>query len=279
MLSHILVVLDGGERANSVASFGSDMARRYDAAVDVLDLHESDPGDDTETTDEGAASPLDSLDAALPSGAEVHHIDGQPSKVVVDFASQHGVDLVVMADQDREGLGDQLLGSVTERVLRRSHVPTLVVRGEQQDVPDIDDVLVTTDGSDVAERAAPYASDLTTRFEGALHVLTAVDVQAEGGVFNAGGLPKEFVERLEARGRDAVDRFVDAVDESIECHRAVIRGTPHEVVAEYVDENDVDLLVMATEGQNNVVGQRLGSVAARILRTVNLPVLIVPTPE
>ena len=49
-------------------------------------------------------------------------------EAVVDYAKQHGCDLIVMASHGRRGVQALLLGSETNRVLTHSTIPVLVVR-------------------------------------------------------------------------------------------------------------------------------------------------------
>lgn len=281
MLERILVVADDSEPARRAAAVGFELAERGDATVDVLYVH--DPGRESDDAKRQRATAI--LDEATahdaPGPVETHVEEGRPAQVVTGFAADRGVDLIVMGRRGRKGLGEKLLGSVTEQVLRGTTVPVLAVPGDDPDaVEGVRDVLVTTDGSEVARRAAPYASDLASRYGATLHLLTVVDVSGEAGIFDAGGVPEDYVERLESQGREALDRLAQSVGEAdVEVRPAVVRATPTEGIDEYVSDTDVDLLVMASEGQNNVVGQRLGSVAARVLRTVDVPVLVVPTPD
>jgi nucleotide-binding universal stress UspA family protein len=52
---------------------------------------------------------------------------GTPYKVIVDAAVAEGADLIVMSTHGRTGLAHMLIGSVTERVLRRAPCPVLAV--------------------------------------------------------------------------------------------------------------------------------------------------------
>jgi len=52
---------------------------------------------------------------------------GTPYKAIVDAAVAEGVDLIVMSTHGRTGLAHMLIGSVTERVLRRAPCPVLAV--------------------------------------------------------------------------------------------------------------------------------------------------------
>lgn len=53
---------------------------------------------------------------------------GEPAHQIVEYAIQHNVDLIAMATQGHDELHDRLFGSTTERVLRRSPWPVLVVK-------------------------------------------------------------------------------------------------------------------------------------------------------
>ena len=59
-------------------------------------------------------------------------------------------------------------------------------------------------------------------------------------------------------------------------HRQAIRlGVPHEIIREYIDENDIDLVVMRTHSRTGLEHTLLGSTTERIARTVDVPVLTV----
>jgi len=53
---------------------------------------------------------------------------GDPGYRIADFAHRIGAELIVIPSHGRTGLGRMLLGSVTERVIRLSHCPVLVLR-------------------------------------------------------------------------------------------------------------------------------------------------------
>lgn len=63
-------------------------------------------------------------------GAEVDTARGQgrPERLIVSHAEKHDHDLIVIGSHGRDGLARVLLGSVAEKVVRRSPVPVLVVR-------------------------------------------------------------------------------------------------------------------------------------------------------
>ncbi|AXG06674.1 universal stress protein [Haloplanus rubicundus] len=274
MFDRLLIATDGSDCARRAAKYGIELAARYDADVDVVSVYRGGETQGQATLDEIA-------DLAADAGVAVDTelLSGKPAKSIVDYADETGADLIVVGRRGRSGVRERLLGSITERVLRRSGPPVLTVSGSEVDADTgtaYDDILVTTDGSDLAAEAGPYAANLAGRFDAILHVLNAVDVQAAAGVFNAGGVDREYIERLERKGQRAVDDLIAGIDATdLDVREAVVQGYAPDVIADYVDENDVDLVVMSSEGQSNLAGQQLGTVAGRVLRTVDRPVLVV----
>ena len=60
---------------------------------------------------------------------------GQPYGAIVDCAESEGVDLIVMSSHGRSGLSRMLIGSVTDKILRGSRCPVLVVPAAHEDMP------------------------------------------------------------------------------------------------------------------------------------------------
>jgi nucleotide-binding universal stress UspA family protein len=56
---------------------------------------------------------------------------------------------------------------------------------------------------------------------------------------------------------------------------AVVVGTVHRSIRSYVEENDIDLVVMGTHGRQGIERFLLGSVTERTVRTSPVPVLTV----
>lgn len=52
---------------------------------------------------------------------------GYPSDVIIEFARDKNIDLIVMATHGRTGLSRLMIGSVTEKTIRESNIPTLTI--------------------------------------------------------------------------------------------------------------------------------------------------------
>lgn len=277
MFDTLLITVDGSAPAKRAAKYGLELAAIYDASVDLLHVTD-DEERGNRILDEATA-----FDIAGNPTVERHLVEGKPGKAIVKHAETLDADLVVMGRYGRSGIVEHLLGSTSERVLRNIDVPVLTVPGERVDAQtgrEYDDVLLTTDGSETAERAGPYAADLARRTAATLHLLTVVDVQAEAGPFDAGGVEKEFVERLENQAQEALDSLEDSIDTAdLDVRSSMEKGDTVEEITAYADDYDVDLLAISSEGETSLAGQQLGSVAARVLKRVKRPVLVVPSPK
>lgn len=306
MYSNVVVAVDGSDEATNAARHGVGFARRFDAtvhAVHVLDRQTlrvvTGAADDRlRRRAETVLADAEALASAHGVAAETVLGEGVPARAVVDVAAEVDADLVVVGRRGSRGVADRLLGSVAEGVLAGSDVPVLVVPGAEPGpapagdaVPDYDRLLLPTDGSDHALAAAAHAAALARRVGAPTHVLNVVDIQAAGGLFNAGGIEQSLVERLEAEGQTVVDETAAAVREAapesadgpLDLASAVVRESsfdgPAAGIGTYVADHGVDLVVIGSHGRSTLERTLLGSVASRVLRTVDVPVFVVTQPS
>lgn len=189
-----------------------------------------------------------------------------------------------MGRQGQTGLRKRVLGGVTEHALSHGETPVLVVpesAGVQASIG-FDRLLLPTDGSESAEAATDHGVAVARRYGSTVHVLNVVDLQSAGGMFSAGGLDEEFVERLESQGREATERVADRIESlapDADVETAVVRTADFDGVAaglcDYAADREIDLIVMGSHGRSNLRSKLLGSVTSEVLRTGDLPVLVV----
>ncbi|WP_232686246.1 universal stress protein [Halobacterium zhouii] len=294
MYDHIVIPVDGSDEAEHAARRGLELASAFDSTVDVLYVVEQNIRRLAKTDDEEARlreagettlAAIETLAAELDHPVTTKLVTGKPAVQISKYAAERDTDLVVIGRQGTTGLGKRLLGSVTENVLHRGDVPVFVVPGGDsvgETTADYSRVLIPTDGSGNGETVTPHGVAFATNLDSTLHVLNVVDLQAAGGLFNAGGLETEFVERLEAEGQEAVDRIAaeiaktqSDVDVQTAVERTTSFGGPAVGIQEYVEEHDIGLVAMSSHGRSNLKRQLVGSVASAVLRTVDVPVLIV----
>ncbi len=142
-----------------------------------------------------------------------------------------------------------------------------------------DTILIPTDGSPGATAAADLAIDIADQYGAIVHVLHVVDVRMSPLTREMDH--DEVVALLEESDEDPIAPILERVrDAGIPAHEAIRLGVPHETIREYIDERDVDLVVMGTHGRTGLERALLGSVTERVVRTADVPVLTVhPNPN
>ncbi|MEF8884584.1 MAG: universal stress protein [Haloarculaceae archaeon] len=287
MYDTILLPTGGGPGTDEATARALDLARTFDAAVHalyVVDSRSSRDGD-VEAVRHALEERGDAATAAVRDRAAQLDLDvvrgdreGVPYRAILDYAGENGVDLVVMATRSRTGTPDHHLGSTTERVLVRSDVPVLTtpLDGETA-VPETrygtyDRVVIPTDGSDTAERAAEHGLAVAERYGADVRVVYVVDTTTYG----LEDAPRSIVGLLKEGGQGAVEAIADeARERNLSASTAVLRGAPEDAILQYANGAAADVIAMGTRGRGGFDEHFLGSTAGRVVRRSNVPVLTV----
>ncbi|MFB6150416.1 MAG: universal stress protein [Haloarculaceae archaeon] len=146
------------------------------------------------------------------------------------------------------------------------------------------EILVPTDGSDLALRALDEALRVGGTGDATIHVLYVVDDATVAEVTRSSGVDDVSVgpdvnrtfDRYEAAGERAIEEVRDAAAErGVDVAAGVRRGFPAEEILAYARENDVDVIVMGTHGRRGIERYLLGSTTERVLRRAPVPVVAV----
>jgi nucleotide-binding universal stress UspA family protein len=144
-LKTILVPSDFSECSDEALRYGLELARRFDAELHLLHVVQ-DPITQPwaaegfsvplfEVVDEWQKQAAARLKALVPDAdrgrVTVVSVVATPYAEILDYASGHRVDLIVMGTHGRGGVTHMLLGSIAERVVRRAPCPVLTVRRPQ----------------------------------------------------------------------------------------------------------------------------------------------------
>lgn len=141
-------------------------------------------------------------------------------------------------------------------------------------------ILFPTDFSPCAEKAFAVADKLAKRYDAELHVVHVI--VWSGADLNPGvlyGLPQTEQERVLANVRGHVrDKIKGAIPEGTSYPYKLTEVTDSSAasaVISYVEDHDIDLVVMGTHGYRRLKRVLLGSTAERVVRLAKCPVLTV----
>lgn len=199
--------------------------------------------------------------------------------VILEYAREEDVDLIVLATHGRRGVRRMLLGSVAEEVVRLAARPVLTVRpdGAEEHGEPPRSVLVPVDFSEHADRALAYGGALAERSGAELHVLHVVpEMSFPDPYFAEAAEIRAMAKAAEERVPEAMQRHVQKVlgeDADVRMHMEV--GTPAATIVRTAEDEGVDQIVISSHGRTGLERMLLGSVAEGVVRRAPCPVLTV----
>jgi len=316
MTTTVLVPLDGSEKDERVLPAAAALADLTDGALHLIRVLEPPDRtlvpraealgipdvmhDEREVMEEQVRGTADRLAADTGRRVTAEVADGPDvAHTLLRRASERHADVVVMATRAAGALGRTLRGSVADRVVRESPRPVVVVPPGADDTRGkhihLGRVLVPLDGSSLSLKAInhllalPHAADLeyvllevippaattiATAPGAPAWAATMATAEAYFGVGDIGELRaaeeqrlNAVADRLRARGAKVVDvRVIEAAD-------------PAAAITAAVRTELADFIAMSTHGLSGFKRMVLGSVAEKVVRESDVPVLLVTAAE
>jgi nucleotide-binding universal stress UspA family protein len=197
---------------------------------------------------------------------------------ITDLADELQANLLVMGARGAHFVREFLLGSTTERVLRKTRRPVLAVKQRPQGA--YRRVLVPVDFSPHALAAAQTAHRWLPDAE--IVLLHAFEVDIEGTLRFA-SIAEEKIHEYRARAReealDSMAQFVELLSiPAGQLTRLVVHGAPTLHILEHEQSLDVDLIAMGKHGQSTLEELLLGSVTKHVLTYCSSDVLVAGHP-
>ncbi|CCB85957.1 MULTISPECIES: universal stress protein [Parachlamydia] len=137
MIKKILVAYDG-EQSHSAFLFGLDMAKKFDAEIEILSIVRIlEPPEDVETRDnlEKGKDHYEKFFKLLRHEARSHGLRikteialGHPAEQIIHWAEKKKVDVIILGPQTKNTLGQWLLGSIPDRVVHHAPCTVIVVK-------------------------------------------------------------------------------------------------------------------------------------------------------
>ena len=214
--------------------------------------------------------------------------EGDITGEILNQATDMQAQLLVMGTHGRSGFERFLLGSVTEKVLRKAICPVLTVPRRHPDaVPAtpllFKQILCPVDFSDCSMQALNYAVSLAQEAEAHLTVLHVIPDELEMTPDAYGAIIMNDLERLadfRRRQQDhAHQRLTEAVPETVRMHgrseTRVSSGKPSREILRIAAEQQTDLIVIGVQGRGAANLLFFGSTTNHVVREATCPVLTV----
>lgn len=222
----------------------------------------------------------------LPRGVTIRSLVkiGVAATEISEQAQALGSELVVMGRGGSRGLSSIFLGSTAERVVRRGHLPVLVVRLAAQ--ARYRGPLLALDLDPIARELLETALRVIPPPRPPMSLVHAYDAPYHGSVYPSltSKEAREYRDQFRQEAVQAIAGLLEAArpqaDEAppeVLSWKSYIRyGSARSVIQETVEKARADLLVIGTHAHSAVAQAFLGSVAGDVLREVPCDVLVVP---
>lgn len=303
-MKSLLVALDGSSFADAALPVAVGLARRLQAEIVLASVieqhvaryatggapfadrqlereHQSEWREAVARYLQGAAARVVALPDAPPVRTLI--LTGQVADTLLAYADETKPQMIVITTHGRGGLSRAWLGSVCESLLRSAACPIVAVRPADEPIPPgtlpewtLRRLVVPLDGSaegeQVVEHIRPLLADdvecVLMRAASPLHpMLRSLATGAE-------------YQRDLAEQRDSATRYLQSVEDALRAHGhhashcVHVDLDPPRAIADCASRYDAGLVAMATRARN--AGERVvfGSVADKVLRTLDRPVLL-----
>ena len=146
---------------------------------------------------------------------------------------------------------------------------------------EINRILFATDFSEGSSNALPYAVDMAKQYGAKLFFIHVIyDVSKTAGWYVPHVSIDEMYKDMEKSARAELEKsFIEEMKGLKDVEYIILKGTPHEEITRFVEENKIDLIVLGTHGRKGIDRMLFGSTAEQVVRYAPCPVLSVRLPK
>ena len=284
-VKRIMVPVDFSEPSKKAVNYGLSLASEFESRLLLAHIAPFDSG----LYDKAKAQLLRLIPAGWRERLDFEIVvkAGDIREELLATVEEKEIDLVVMGSRGRSYFERMILGSVTERLLRKLHVPILTVSHLDPEreihtpgpVP-LHRIVYATDLSEASEAGLEFSIRLAHGLDAHLtvvHVVQAVDI-ALHGMETASFMP-DYAAEARVQATERLSKLVALVsDGSVPITTVVAEGVPYGAINRISEQNHADLIVINLQGKGMLERALLGTTAERVIRTAHVPVLSLPLP-
>jgi nucleotide-binding universal stress UspA family protein len=232
---------------------------------------------------------MEAFAAGGPSGAPVEYeiAEGHPAAVILDRADEIGADLLVLGTHGRSGFERWVLGSVTEKVLRKALCPVLTVPKHANHAASgpavFRNIACAVDFSECSMHGLDYAISLAEEAHASLTVVHVIELppdiprEVHETVMLGPRSRREYLALAEEEARARLSEAVrDRGHAAVSVDTALASGKPYREILRVAAEHSADLIVVGVHGRGAIDRMLFGSTTQHLVRQASCPVLTVP---
>jgi nucleotide-binding universal stress UspA family protein len=282
----ILVPTDFSDASDRALDLAKEIAERFDAEIHILHVRVilDAPSVDASILDEveriltisepQTRKTLEEASAVGGARISPHMKRGViPADVIIDAVGEYSCDLVIMGTHGRRGFKRLLAGSVAREVVHRSPVPVITTHADTDSHFPPCKILVPVDFSDFCLETVEWATVVAPVLGARVTLLHVIQPMIYPEFYALDSLPEEHKWRVIKHCHEVLEEIAREHFPNHGCDFAVVEGHVAESIRRYALDHDQDLTVIASRGLSGVAHVVLGSVAERLVRCSEIPVL------
>lgn len=178
---------------------------------------------------------------------------------IKEVSEERNCDLIVMGSHGASGFKEMFIGSNTEKVVRSSKTPVLVIKRDQPNF-DVQDFVFATDANEANRHTLKNAADFAQKISAKLHLLFI-------------NTPNNFITSDEAY--DMLETFTEGSEVEVnKSHMHVYNDTTVEKgILNFAREMDAGLIGIGTHGRKGIAHFFNGSISEDLVNHANRPVV------
>jgi nucleotide-binding universal stress UspA family protein len=276
-ITNVLVPVDFSPPSTLAVDYGVALARSFRATLTLLHVVEYpsmavDPGQ----CDADALKLSELLGSEDKGDLDVRTVVkvGEVHEQIQSTLREVNADFIVLGTHGRSLLGRAFVGSVTQKMLRKLHVPVLTVCHVTGPLK-FGRILFAVDLSAAAQEAFGFALELAEQTRSDLTLLHVVDYPGlnygvlEGDTSVRGELADIARSRLDEMAEQAKKRGINV-------ETLLARGKAAEEILRTAEMTEANLILLAVEQKGFIEKAFLGATAERVVRDAYVPVLSLP---
>lgn len=203
---------------------------------------------------------------------------GPPANAIVACAKALPADLIVIGTHGTNGFEHLVLGSVTEKVLRKATCPVMTVppRARATSRLPFKRIVCAIDFSSSSEGALRIALSLAQEADAELSLLHVLEWANDEPLSQLKYIAPEYHAYREQDAQVRLSRLVpDSARDWCTATTHVLHGKPHDEILVWAAKQQADVIVMGVQGRNAVDVMLFGSTTNQVVRRATCPVLTV----
>lgn len=284
MFEKMVLLLDTSEPSEAVIPYAIHLASKMGSELDVVNVIEAEG-----YAERLAKAYLDKIveeikDPGIKKKRSVI-LRGKAADQILDYVERNKIDIIAAASHGHSGIRRWVIGSTIDKIIRGTKAPVLLVHSKEKgsisrQVAAFTHVLLPLDGSKAAEAALPITEFIANKTNVRVSLLRVVSPLVDQYAGPPEGYVVDYTGKvMQALEEEAVDYLKQTAklfeEKGILVSTTMIVGTPASETLKYIEKQKVDLVVMSTHGRTGFGRWILGSVADKVLHSVEIPLLLI----